>query len=638
MSNRLTNIVAALLLLFVFLVAIFSMKDDSATMDEVAHLPAGYSYLTQKDMRLNPEHPPLLKDLAAFPLLFIKNIHFPAEIKDWKEDVNGQWGFGYNFLYKSGNPADLMIFWGRIPMILVLILLGFYIFKWSRELFGPEGKPLASYGAGNKAALLALFLFSFSPTFLAHGRLVTTDVGAAAGVFIASYYFLKALRESSKKNIILAGVAFGLAELTKFSVILLIPFFGFLSLVWWLANPVRSNPAWRDAVPPSAKRTSNGVKLGTLKQALKVFILVMVIGFIVIWPFYQYHVLNYPAERQARDTQFLLNSHPIRWSGPVLSWAAQQPILRPYAQYFLGLFLVFQRARYGNTTYFLGEVSATGWKNYFPVVYAIKETLVFHILTIIALLYAAWTIKKPPHQKLRFGAGPVQHRALLWCWAFWVNPWQRARSWIENHFPEFSFLVFIGLYWAASLSSNLNIGVRHLLPVFPFIMILVAGITTELLKPPLLRAKYLLLAILVIWQASSILAIYPHFLAYFNELAGGPDKAFVFAVDSNLDWGQDLKRLEKWVQDNKVNKIYVDYFGGGDAKYYLKEKYSPWRGTQEPEELPKGSYLAVSATFLQGGRGLPVPGFNQSSGYYLWLDQHTPIAKIGYSIFVYYID
>ena len=167
MSNRKTNpeyyksfgfkygasIIAALLLIFVFFAAIFSMKDDSLTMDEMAHLPAGFSYLTQKDMRLNPEHPPLIKDLAAIPLLFIKNIKFPSEIDAWQKDINGQWDFGFRFLYETGNPADKMIFWGRIPMILILILLGFYIFKWTKELYG------------NRAALIALFLFSFSPTF-----------------------------------------------------------------------------------------------------------------------------------------------------------------------------------------------------------------------------------------------------------------------------------------------------------------------------------------------------------------------------------------------------------------------------------------------------------------------------------------
>ena len=107
MSNRISCIIMFLVLIAVFAAAVFSIKDDSLTMDELAHLPAGYSYLTQKDMRLNPEHPPLIKDLAAIPLLFIKNITFPAEIKAWREDVNGQWDFGNYFLYQS-QPSHIL--------------------------------------------------------------------------------------------------------------------------------------------------------------------------------------------------------------------------------------------------------------------------------------------------------------------------------------------------------------------------------------------------------------------------------------------------------------------------------------------------------------------------------------------------
>src|SRR3989344_2564098 len=160
MSNRTTNIIASALLIFVFFITVFSMSGDNVTMDESSHLPAGYSYVSQRDMRINPEHPPLVKDLAGIPLLFMKNLSFPYDIKAWQTDINGQWDFGFNFLYARGNPVDQMIFWGRIPMILLLILLGFYVFKWTRELYG------------NHASLLALFLFSFSPTLLAHGRLV----------------------------------------------------------------------------------------------------------------------------------------------------------------------------------------------------------------------------------------------------------------------------------------------------------------------------------------------------------------------------------------------------------------------------------------------------------------------------------
>jgi len=578
--HRLTNLIAACLLLFLFLVCLFSMAGDSLTMDELAHLPAGYSYLTQKDMRLNPEHPPLIKDLAAVPLVFIKGINFPSEIKSWEEDINGQWDFGNYFLFKSRNPTDKMIFWGRIPMILVLILLGFYIFKWSREYFG------------NKVALLSLFLFSFSPTFLAHGRLVTTDVGAAAGVFIATYYFIKSLQNPSRKNIIFAGIAFGLAELCKFTVIILIPFFAVIAFFYWLTKSL----GW--------------------KTILKIFILVLVIGYLLIWPVYLYHTWNYPTDGIVRDIKFLLSSHPFQFLGPLVSWMAENPLLKPYAEYLLGLSLVYQRGVGGHTTYFLGEVSSAGWNNYFPVVYSIKEPLTFHILTVIALLYLAWLVKRP----------------------FYQDTFSRFKSWLSSHFVEFSMIFFVIVYWIFSLIANLNIGVRHLLPAFPFTFVLVSAVIVNLLKEPYLKLKYIVLGALILWQTISVVSVYPYFLTYFNEIAGGSDRGYIYTVNSNLDWGQDLKRLKKWVDEKGIDKIYVDYFGGADTKYYLKEKFAPWRGTQDPKELPKGSYLAVSATFLEGGRGFPVSELDQPYGYYLWLNQYKPITKIGYSIFVYRID
>lgn len=583
MTNKTANFIAFFLLAVMFFMALFSMTGDSLTMDELAHLPAGYSYLTQKDMRLNPEHPPLIKDLAAFPLLFFKNINFPSNAPAWKEKVNGQWEFGNLFLYKSGNPADKMIFWGRIPVILLLILLGFFLFRWARELYG------------NKTALLALFLFSFSPTFLAHGRLVTTDVAAAFGFLLGTYYFVKVLQKPSKKNIFFSGIAFGIAELLKFSVILLLPLFIFLALVWWWAK---------------SEKGSRGKKFG---QLLKLLMSVFLIGILLIWLVYLFHIWGYPPEKQAEDTQYILKSFSIRPVANIVIWAAQKPILRGLAHYVLGLLMIFQRAAGGNTTYFLGEVSAAGWKNYFPVVYAIKVPLAFHILTIFALLFAALQIKKP----------------------FYKRPLSRLKNWINNNLAETASLSFILLYWAVSLKANLNIGVRHLLPVFPFTILLVSRETGLLAR---LSKKFLLVLVLLLgWQMVSVVSIYPHFLAYFNELVGKPSKGYIYTVDSNLDWGQDLKRLKKWTEKHHIEKIYIDYFGGADVKYYFGKKFLPWWGTRDPAEFQRPNYLAVSATFLQGGRGEPAPGFDQPTGYYLWLNQYTPVTVIGHSIFVYHL-
>jgi len=154
MSESLSKYIAAALLVFMLLVAFYSMLSDTAIMDEVAHLPAGYSYVTQQDMRLNPEHPPLIKDLAglavlAFSKISGQQINFPSNIKAWTQDINGQWDFGFDFLYKEGNPASIMLFVGRLPTLLILMILGIFIFRWTKELWGKQ------------AALLALFLFSF---------------------------------------------------------------------------------------------------------------------------------------------------------------------------------------------------------------------------------------------------------------------------------------------------------------------------------------------------------------------------------------------------------------------------------------------------------------------------------------------
>lgn len=591
MSNRVTNIVAVLLLVVVLVLTITSAAGDSLTMDELAHLPAGYSYLTQKDMRLNPEHPPLMKDLAAVPLLFIKGINFPADAEAWKEDVNGQWEFGDTFLFRSGNPADTMIFWGRIPMILMLLLLGFYIFRWTRELFG------------NNASLLALFLFSFSPTFLAHGRLVTTDVAAAFGVFFATYYFIKFLKNSSLRNLFLAGMALGIAELLKFSLILLLPFFGAIVLFQAIARAKGFKNFW-------------GV---FLRQAV-IYILVIAVAYIlIVYPVYYYHTWNYPIEKQLSDSQFILNSFGIKPLTDITLWMIRQPVLKPAAQYCLGLFMVFQRASGGNTGYFMGGISAAGWKTYFPTVYALKEPLAFFILLLISLLSAAWKLRK-----------------------FWVSPLKKTLQWLRFHLAEFAMLLFIAFYWATSLNSNLNIGVRHLLPVFPFTILLVSSAIIKWIAPSrigwLSKMKITLVFTLVAWQIVSVSSVYPHFLAYFNELIGGPSNGYKYVVDSNLDWGQDLKRLKSWTDNNNVDKIFIDYFGGANIQYYFKDKYSPWWGERPQEELPKGSYFAVSATLLQGGQGKPVPGFDQPTGYYKWLENYQTITKIGYSIFVFKID
>ncbi len=582
LSSRLTNSIAAGFLMLMFCLAFFSMKDIPATTDEVPHISAGYSYLSQKDFRLNPEHPPLIKDLAALPLLS-QNLNFPENYPSWLQGVNQQWWFGNQFLYQSGNDADKIIFSSRIPMILILLLLGWLIFHWARKL------------GGNFVGLAVLFLFTLSPTFLAHGRLVTTDVGAALGIVLATLFYLRFLKNPKKLNIILAGLTLGIALLLKFSCILLLPLFVVITLVYVFLFPEKKE----------AKKVSKN-----LLKYLGLALLILVIAALVIWLVYLFHTWNYPIEKQVEDTKSLLSSNPLV---KINLWLAQSKIFRPLGHYLLGLSMATQRVAGGNTIYFLGNVSNIAWWYYFPVVYFLKVPLAFHILTILAILLAFLSVSI-----------------------------SRLKSWCKNHFTELTMLIFLAIYWTTSIKGNLNIGVRHILPIFPFTYILVCLAIKngyqKLKSIPLRKTIVIVSLILFSWYGFSSLKAFPHYLSYFNETAGGSSQGYKLVVDSNYDWGQDLKWLKNWLEENKVEKIYVDYFGGGDIPYYLGEKYLHWQGTKSPNEFPKGNYLAVSATLLKGGQGIPVKDFNQPTTYYNWLNSYAPVARAGNSIFIYYID
>ena len=195
MRGKIT-IAAFFLLLFIFLISLLSIKNDTLTFDEPAHIGAGYSYLIKNDYRLNPEHPPLAKDLAAFPLLFLK-LNFPENHYSWQQKEPAAWWFQFDFgkelIYRANLKAtEKIIFFSKTAMVLLLVFTGLYLFFWTKKIWG------------EKTALFTLFFFSFSPTFLAHGRLVTTDVAASFGVILSTSFYLSFL-----KNPFFSGYWFG---------------------------------------------------------------------------------------------------------------------------------------------------------------------------------------------------------------------------------------------------------------------------------------------------------------------------------------------------------------------------------------------------------------------------------------------
>jgi len=281
---------------------------------------------------------------------------------------------------------------------------------------------------------------------------------------------------------------------------------------------------------------------------------------------------------------------------------------------------VTQRSVGGNTAYFLGEVKNVAWKKYFPIVYFIKEPLAFWGLALIVLLAISAQVKSLKLKVKSFA------------------------DWLKNHFTEFAMLLWLVIYWYSSLKANLNIGVRHLLPTYGFVYILVSGQVVRLvqsLKSKVQNKKfiyilYFLFFTLVGWYLYENIKTYPYYLTYFNQTVGGPAGGHNYVVDSNLDWGQDLRRLGDWIEQNNISKINLDYFGWADPYYYLKDKYvwmsaGKYKSAEDfLKEYLEGGYIAVSASFLMGTSKQPIDN-------YLWLNSYQPVTIIGNSIFVWRI-
>jgi hypothetical protein len=585
------RLIAAAIIAVATGLAFTSSLNDSPIVDEVPHIGAGFSYVTQLDGRLNPEHPPLIKDLAGLAILPLELNRHVFQTPSWTTDVNGQWQFGHDLIFGSGGNPDTIVQVARLPMLLVFVFACWLMWKWARERYGET------------AGLIALILFSFSPTILAHARLVTTDMGAAVGVLAATYCFLAFLRKPDRGTFAMSALSLGLALLAKFNTALLGPFFVLVAVLYGLDGHF-TRAAWR--------------------RALRWFGLTALVGaasfVFMVWPFYFVQTFNEPAQQQLMETKSITAGYPNSIFKSAIIWGADKPVIRAATHWGLGLLMVAQRAEGGNTIYWLGRVVTAGGPGYFPLIYFLKEPLAWWALVAMAL-----------------GALVFHHRKR--------RTEHKHGHFFTDNFDEWVWLVWLAIYWAVSIHSTLNIGVRHLLPVFPFAILLVSGRLAVLMDwlrahdRMRLRIFSAVIALLLGWFVFESVHVWPSYLSYFNQFVGGPSGGYRFVTDSNLDWGQDLKRLGQWVEENDIPKISLDYFGWADQGYYLKGRsvYTTvgyWKDANDfIRRNTTNGWIAVSATYFQQA----VYSTNQDNGGYRWLLNYEPVTVIGNSIFVWHI-
>lgn len=610
-------ICAAALLAFVAL-AVGDIVLTSPTTDEGVHLSAGYSYLVRDDYRLNPEHPPLLKKLAALPLVPMQPWGFDrsgeaqqsyAKLQEaWlSPDALAQWDVQHYFFWGLRdrwfgapttqrlpreafvNPTETMFTRARLAMLLVGVLLAVVVFLWSRALWGMWG------------AALSVLLVCFDPNVIAHSGLVTTDAGVTMLMFAALYFFWRVCERFSILNVAGFAICFGLAQTAKFSAVLLVP----IVLVVAVHSFVR-------------RRNGRALVMGLGAAA--------VVTVATIWAVYGFRFAatlgtEQPMVRVVEDwyaTEALLPIYPagppdaelararattrIGFAGRTLLRVREWRLL-PEA-YVYGLAVV-RRSAIVRESYLRGELSTTGFRGYFLWTFLYKTPIPALLVIALALLAV---------RKTRTGALPF----LLW--------------------PAV-------LYLLISMQQNLNLGHRHILPIYPFLYVLCGALAVTWTKRRNLAfgvAAFSIVLTALIVPLPKPAPLWGHHLSFMNAFAGGPWNGHERLLDSNYVWGQDLEPLGRWLAERGIREpINLVYSSMSEPRYYgipyHNLQYGYWSEPQFPAEsaLVPG-YLAIDADRLHGLGMDP----SQRTLWPQFLAQHkaNEVGRAGYSIFIYKIE
>jgi 4-amino-4-deoxy-L-arabinose transferase-like glycosyltransferase len=536
----------------------FSVRRESQTWDEGNHIYTGYRSWTHRDFGLNPEHPPLVKQFVTAPLLWSQPKSPVLEERFFKEDAFLR---GKEFLYQ--NDPDRILSRTRTAAAILTLLTALIVFFGTREMFETG------------AAFIALTLLTFDPNLLAHGALITTDVGLACFMFLSVYMFYRFVKAPSVLRLIVAGVSVGLVLAAKHTGLLVLPILFLVTLCEIIFGE------------------NHGRRVLKLAGSLA---LIAVIGWAVLWSTYGFRYNARPDGLQLNPPLAVYVEGLKPYEASPIRIAARMHLLPE--SYLYGLVDVKLTANY-YTSYVLGKVYAHNVWFYFPIAFLIKSTVGVLALLLLSL-------------------GVVATGRL-------------------NRWREILFLgVPVIFYLLVALTVGMNIGVRHILVVYVFLYVLIGGAAWALIrKNP--RWIYVVGVCLLIHAASSVRA-FPNYIAYANELWGGPSQTHKYLTDSNSDWGQQLKSVKQYLDARGVKDCWFLYFAEGVAEpsyYGIPCKPLPTISTlwlNVPIEVPTsiGGPVLISASNLSGVEF--GPGSLDPYGQFKLI---KPTAVIDHGVFVF---
>ncbi|MBI5426615.1 MAG: glycosyltransferase family 39 protein [Opitutae bacterium] len=510
------------------LAAFAVMAGDAArrigiTFDEPAHVAAGRAYWLTGDYRLQPENGLLPQRLEGLPAQ-LAGMPFPAPSGPTLERAD-VWGIAREYLFDAGVDANRIVFPARLVTVGLGVLLLALMWRWSASLWGERG------------GLVTLVLGAFCPHLLAHGSLATSDLAAALGFTAALLAWWRLLHRVTPARLAAAALATTFLSLSKYSAVLLAPI-----VVALAALRLAQRADLPAAIGSRGWHFRGATRAAALGGAIVVVALVTWLG---IWAGYGF---RYSAAPDGSEAHFAMPWSEVlieqaRRSGSVMAdgatardevqlragivqhavhWGRDHRVL-PEA-YLYGLAFVDRFSRH-RLAYFSGEFRERGWVEFFPAAFLLKTTLPALVLVVLA-------------------------------WLAWVRHGRRRR--VAYRLAPLAVLAVV--YWVAAIFSHLNIGHRHLLPLYPLLYVFcgaVAGLAVQRWGAVAL--------VLLAWQIADSVAVRPHYLTFFNALAGGPSGGHRFLVDSSLDWGQNLPDLRRWLAANAGDaRVYLSYFGSDE--------------------------------------------------------------------------
>ncbi|HEY3042209.1 MAG TPA: glycosyltransferase family 39 protein [Pyrinomonadaceae bacterium] len=562
-----TELMSAGLLLLMAVNMLAAISRKSITNDEIVHIPAGYYHLVAGDFQLNNEHPPLIKMWAALPLLFIQPNESPPTAEEKQGSFNAlTWSYEHRFWQANRQQFETILFSTRAMMVLLTLGLGVLIFVYARSLFG------------SGAALIAVALYSIEPTVLGHGRLVHNDLPSAL-TFLLFFFVLQIyLNARTTHNALLLGFASGVALITKFSMIVLLPVIACLTVAGF-------------AFAPSLHESRKRLMLHAAIVACLVLLIVNA----------AYRFQGPPVA--SGDVQWVQARSPEAFESWMTFFRVGSKVVPTY--YLFGQYNVMLHNRDGHAASLLGQYSNQGWWYYFPVAFALKTSLPFLIVSVAALAWALWTVLRRRDWRFLWLIGPV------------------------------------AIYAALSMSSRINIGIRHFLPVYPFFFIAGGALLDRLLR--VRYAHHLMVALVALtfgWMSVEILRAYPDYIPYMNQLASGHPRWW-YLSDSNVEWGDDLRALAEYLQARGETEVRGALSGGwGTLQFYgiAYHEIFPKPG----RVIPETRYVAIGASFLNGST-IAIPEDEQGrlvseQQRINYLDEYrtrAPEAVFGKSIYLY---